>query len=242
MASNSRTLSAGNMIGLGALILSTALVVLLLVTFIFGGVGGTEFNPQTFERRIFGFYEIPFVRLQVTPLWRTEHNGDVEQLVIAQSYVKPEPNAPETWHLISLIRRNFKQPPTDVQILARYLDAKDEEGDSYWAQWSIKHPEMAALLWPEVARLARLEQYILLPPLFELARNAEETKSFQAALKQLQTRQLQETADRVEQRTAKVEDEKLKQELQKRAAALTSAVKAAEEELSKDLKKADQKS
>lgn len=242
MASNSRKFSTGSTVGLGALLLSVAAVVLLLATFIFGGVSGAEFNPQTFERRMFGFHEIPLIRLQIMPLWHAEANGEVEELVIAQPYVKPEPNAPETWHLISLVRRNSKQPPTDVQVLTRYLDAKDEDGDSYWAQWSIKHPEMAAIFWPEVARLARLEQYLLLPPLFELARNAEEAKAFQADLKQLQTRQLQETADRLQQRTAKVEDEKVKDVLQKRADAIAAGAKSAEEELSKEPKKAEDKS
>jgi hypothetical protein len=242
MANTSRKLSAASVVGLSALVLSVAAVLLLLVTFVFGSVHGTEFNPQTFERRMFGFHEIPLVRLQVTPLWRTEANGAVEQLIIAQPYVKPEPNAPEQWHLISLTRRNYKQPPTDVQILARYLDAQDEDEESYWTEWSIKHPELAAIFWPEVARLARLEQYVLLPPLFELARNADDVKKFQSDLKQLQTKQLQETADRLKERTAKVEDEKLKEELQKRSEALATAVKAAEEELSKEPKKEGEKS
>jgi hypothetical protein len=239
MASNSRKLSTGGIIGLGALFLSVAAVVLLLVTFVFGAVEGKEFNPQTFERRRFGFHEIPLLRLQVTPLWRVEANGEVEQLVIAQPYVKPDPKAAETWHLISLTRRNYKQPPTDVEILARYLDAWDEDGDTYWAEWSIQHPEMAALFWREVARLARLEQYVLLPKLFKLARNAEELKTFQTDLKQLQTRQLQEAADRMQQRTAKVEDEKLKEDLKQRAEALAAAVKSAEEDLSKEVKAAE---
>jgi hypothetical protein len=241
MASNSRKLSAGSIIGLSALFLSVTAVVLLLVTFVFGSVHGTEFNPQTFERRMFGFHEIPLVRLQVTPLWRVEANGEVEELVIAQPYVKPEPNAPEQWHLISLTRRNYKQPPTDVQILARYLDASDEDGDSYWTEWSIKHADMAAIFWPEVARLARLEQYVLLPKLFDLARNAEELKTFQADLKQLQTKQLKEMADRLQQRTAKVEDEKVKEDLKQRAEALAAAVKSAEEELSKEPKLEEEK-
>jgi hypothetical protein len=230
----SRKLSVGSIIGLGALILSAAAVVLMLVTFAFGGVRGTEFNPQTFERRMFGFYEIPLLRLQVTPLWRAETNGDVEQLVISQKYVAPEANAPETWHLISLVRRNYKQPPTDVQILVRYLDAKDADGDSYWTQWSIAHPEMAALLWPEVARLARLESYVMLPPLFELAHNAESVKAFQLALKQLQTSQLQAAAERMEHRSAKVEDEQLRTELQERGQMLATAAAAAADELSKE--------
>lgn len=232
MAQTSKTSLLG-ILGMTALALSAAGVVLLLVTFAIGKVSGTEFNPQTFERRWFSFYEIPLVRLQVTPLWRVGANGNVEDLVIAQKYVTPPPNAPEQWELISLVRRNYKQPPTDVQILARYLDASDEDGDSYWTQWSIKHPEMAALLWPEVARLARLEQYVLLPPLFELARGAEGVKKFQAELKQLQTKQLQDTADHLQKRSSKVDDEKAAATLKERADALAAAAKAAEEELSK---------
>jgi hypothetical protein len=237
MVNTSRSYSTGSIVGLGALILAATAVVLLLAVFLFGAVYGTEFNPQTFERRMFGFHEVPLLRLQVTPLWRVESNGDVEQLVIAQKYVAPDPQAPETWHLISMVRRNFKQPPTDVQILARYLDAKDEDEDSYWANWSTKYPELAAIFWPEVARLARLDEYVLLPPLFELARNAEDAKTFQADLKQLQTRQLQEAADRLEQRTAGIEDEKLKQDLHQRAKDLATAVKSAEEDLSKERQK-----
>jgi hypothetical protein len=242
MANPTRKLSAGSIVGFSALVLAASAVVLLLVTFIFGAVSGTEFNPQTFERRMFGFHEIPLLRLQVTPLWRVEANGGVEQLVTTQNYVTPDAKNTDEWHLIAMVRRNYKQPPTDVQILARYLDAKDEEDDSYWANWSTKHPEMAAIFWPEVARLARLEQYVLLPPLFELARNAQDIKQFQSDLKQLQTKQLQETADRLQARTAKVEDEKLKEQLQQRAEALAAAVKAAEEDLSKEPKKADEKS
>jgi len=242
MASSSRRFSSGGCVGLGALILSATAVVLLLAVFIFGGVYGTEFNPQTFERRMFGFHEVPLLRLQVTPLWRVDSSGDVEQLVTTQKYVTPDPAAPETWHLVSLVRRNSRLPPTDVQILARYLDAKDEDHDSYWSSWSSNHPEMAAIFWPEVARLARLEQYILLPPLFELARNAADAKTFQTELKQLQTRQLQETADRLQARTAEIEDQKIKAELTKRSEALAAAVKSAEEDLSKEVKKADEKS
>src|SRR5689334_14343210 len=141
-------------IGLSLLILTGAAVVIVLVTFVFGGVEGTEFNPDSFERRHFGFYQIPLIRLQVTPLWRSEYNGEVENLVTARKYVVPTPGAPETWHLIGFKRSSYTPPPTDAQILARYLDARDENHQVYWADWSTDHPDMAAVLWPEVARLA----------------------------------------------------------------------------------------
>jgi len=224
-------------IGLSLLILTGVLVVVALVTAVFGGVGGTEFNPESFERRHFGFYEIPLIRLQITPLWRSEDNGEVEDLVITQKYVTPTPGAPETWHLIGLQRSSHTPPPTDVQILARYLDARDENHQVYWADWSTDHPDMAAVLWPEVARLARLELYPLLPPLFELARNSESLATFQTELKQLQTKQLQDLADRYKQRGEKIDDEAAKKRVDERVASLEDAVKTAGEEIVRDRKK-----
>src|SRR5436190_1923997 len=143
MATTNSKWSLGSILGICALVLSATAVVVLLGTFLFGSVHGYEFDPQSFERRSFGFYEIPLLRWQITPLWRAEANGELEELVIAQKYVLPEKNAPPDWHLISLERQNSKLPPTDVKILARYLDAQDEHSHSYWAQWSLKHPEMA---------------------------------------------------------------------------------------------------
>lgn len=231
--------SASSVVGIGALIITGCAVMLALMTFVFGLVTGYEFNPQTFERRMFGFYEIPLLRLQVLPLWRAEANGEVEELVTSTPYVLPEPNAPEQWHLISMQRSSQKSPPTDVQILARCLDAQDEHADSFWAEWSIKHPECATILWPEVARLARLELYVLMPPLFEAARNANDAKLFQNELKRLQPEQLKALGIRWQQRSSSANDGPDKAELAQRATIVLAAAATAEAELSKDRKPLD---
>jgi hypothetical protein len=239
MANSNSKWSLGSIIGVSALVLSAIAVVVVLTTLLFGAVRGQEFDPQSFERRNFGFHEIPLLHLQVTPLWRAEANGELEQLIIAQKYVVPATNSQPDWQLISLVRQNSKLPTTDVQILARYLDAKDEDDHSYWTQWSMKHPEMAAILWPEVARLARLELYVLLPPLLELARNATEIKPFQADLKQLQTQQLQETVDRMKKRASAVTDQDAKDKYDERIIKLEAAITAADEDLSQEIKAAE---
>lgn len=233
MANNNQKFSWGAAIGMGALILTGTAVVIVLATFMFGGVHGTEFNPNTFERRRFGYYEIPLLRLQVTPLYREEAGGDLEGLVQTR-YVKPIPNAPETWHLISFRRSAAAEQPTDARILARYLEAHDETRNSYWHEWSVKHPERAALLWPEVARLARLELYPLLPPLFECARQAEDTKAFQKAIRQLQTQQLTASAERLKKRAEELDNEELKTQLEERSTLLADAAKEADSDLQKD--------
>lgn len=197
---------------------------IVLATFLFGYVGGYEFNPQTFARRHFGFYEIPLIRWQVTPLYRVDYNGEVEQLVQAQKYVTPEPQAPEQWHLIYFRRSTHVPPPTDVQILARYLDAADSDSNNYWHEWSIKHPDLAPILWPEVARLGRLELYVLVPPLFELAKGAaDDPKAFAADLSKLQSQQLRGTAERWQRRIDELGEGNEKATLQKRIAELLTA-------------------
>ena len=150
--------------------LAGAAVVVAISTFMFGYVTGSEFNPQTFDRRRFGFYEIPLVRLQVTPLSRSIVTGDVEAHLQLQKYVTPVAGAPERWHLISFRRSTYEPPATDVQILQRYLDARDDAFGRYWLGWSTKQPKLAKILWPEVARYARADLYLLLPPLFSLAK------------------------------------------------------------------------
>src|SRR4051812_28097777 len=151
MVADSTKLNWGSVLGIGALVLTACAVVILLVTFMFGSVRGHEFNPQTFDRRDFGFYEIPLIRLQVTPLYRTESTGDVETLLQAQKYVQPDlqaapdPQAPDVWRLISFRRSSYTPPPTDVQILIRYLDARDDKHNHYWHEWSVKHATLAAI-------------------------------------------------------------------------------------------------
>jgi hypothetical protein len=232
--------TVGGMLGIGALVLTGCAVVIVLATFLFGYVTGYEFNPQTFARRRFGFYEIPLVRLQVTPLFRVDSNGEVEDLVQTQKYVTPRPGAAEEWHLMTFHRSTHTPPPTDAQILGRYLDAETSESGTYWYEWSVQHPDLAPILWPEVARLARLELYVLMPPLFELARQAEDDpKVFAADLKELQVKQLEETAQRLQTRSAAVEDADAKDELNQRATALLDAAKAASDEIGQERKKED---
>jgi hypothetical protein len=217
VANNQQKVTWGGTLGLAGLVLAGCAVVVALATYMFGYVSGYEFNPQTFERRRFGFYEIPLVRLQVTPLWRNDASGAVEQLVRSHNYVTPTKGAPEQWDLISFRRSTYKPVPTDPLILQRYLDAQDAARSPFWQDWSVEHPDLAKILWPEVARLARMDLYVLLPPLFDLAREASDVKVFEPQLHKLQAQQLRENADHLKKRADEIEDADVKAALQKRA-------------------------
>jgi hypothetical protein len=199
---NRTNIGWGGFIGLAGLSLAACAVMIALVTLFFGRVAGTEFNPQTFERRQFSFFEIPLIRLQVTSLSRADISGPVEQHVRSQGYVKPTPGVPETWHLVALRRSTYAATPTDPLILQRYLDARDADDAHYWQNWNVKHPQLAKVLWPEVARLARLNLYVQLPPLFALARDATDPQTFAVALRQASLDQLDEYITRLERASA----------------------------------------
>lgn len=177
---NANRFNWGSGLGIGGLLLAGCVVVVFVSTLLFGHVSGQEFDPETFARRRFSFYELPLVRWQVTPLYHTDMSGEIEQLVKSQSYVTP--SGASQWHLLSLNRSSSKAPPTDAAILARYLDAQGEKYSIWWGDWSIRNPAQAKVLWPSVATLARLELYTSLPPVFETARTATDEKLLQTEL------------------------------------------------------------
>jgi len=56
----------------GILGILAATLLVFMLTLWFGGVHGTEFSPQTFERRSYSFYELPLVGVQVTAIHHVE--------------------------------------------------------------------------------------------------------------------------------------------------------------------------
>jgi len=107
-------------------LLALAVLVLLILPpiVLFGGVFGTEFNPDTFERRSFAFYEMPWIGIQMTSINRHDNSGLVEEHVRAQKYVVPQPVEPERWSLIKLERSSGNTMTGDANLLTQYLDAR----------------------------------------------------------------------------------------------------------------------
>jgi len=152
------------------LIVACAGVVLLLGTLRYGLVQGDEFAPDTFQRRTYWYYELPLVRIKVTPVKRRVDRHQLERLLVAKQYITP--NAPpKRWDLIEARRGGKAWRQGDAQILTLYLDAYDADKNwtSFWETWTTAHPTLAGVLWPEIAALARRDLYWMIPPLFEQA-------------------------------------------------------------------------
>lgn len=176
--------SQGHLIGFAAIGLIISGVVTAVLTSLFGYVDGEEFSPENFTRRAFSYYRLPIVGIQITPITRTDRTNDLESHLTKQKLVTEIPTTDDKrrWDLVvartglPANRRVFTQG--EAQILCSYLDV-EIDGKSFWLDWSEKHPEAAKILWPAIAKLARQELYVFVPPLLVVARGITDGADFQ---------------------------------------------------------------
>ena len=124
MTANPPATSATAKIAIGMLIIVSCCVVVALASFLFGGVSGEEFNPHTFQRRHFYFYEIPWLRWQVYPLVRSSASTAMDEFVESK-FITVTGTPPDDWHLFSFQRSALASPPFDAALLKTYLDTRD---------------------------------------------------------------------------------------------------------------------
>ncbi len=153
----------------------------VLVIMMFGRCFGEEFSPHNFARRHFLYFRVPLVKLQVTPVYRSNGNN---ALVVHLQSNKFVASTGKNWQLLSL-RAGVANPyEADPMILCRYLDQRNAKHDLAWLQWSSKHPELSSVFWPFVVQAARAGLYVAIPDLFETARAATKPEDLSLALHQ----------------------------------------------------------
>ncbi|MHB0956628.1 MAG: hypothetical protein ACYC6N_00320 [Pirellulaceae bacterium] len=168
------------------------LLLVLVAIGMFGRVTGEEFAPDTFERRTYVYYELPIFRIQVSSVTREKRQG-FEQELINKNYILPT-RPPKRWDLVHSSRMGGRWRQGDARILCLYLDALSDQ-TLYWLEWTKGHPQLAAILWPEIAKLARQELYLLTPELFQVAADATDPKRLAHQLNQVLARRFEELAD-----------------------------------------------
>lgn len=170
--------------GVIALIASGVMAfVLFLIIRIQGPVTGREFNPDDFRQRDFSFYEIPILRLQITPIRRRSSTPETAQFLRRESLIVPRSRETNRWDLVKISRGISGEIPADAGLLVDQLSLR-RDGDGYWQTWSERHPEHARRFWPVVQRLSRRELYLLLPPLFEMAQNEGTAEELAEAIRE----------------------------------------------------------
>lgn len=177
------------------LLLCGAIYALVAIMF---AVRGTEFSPQTFERRRFSVIRAPIIGWQLTGVSHTAVPAPVEEQLIADKLITPRPKD-QSWDCITL-ESGAGGRDGDAKILTDFLDANGPGDVRIWIDWTEKHPESAKVFWPVVMQTAEEGMYLLMPDLFRAARSADEkdTGAFTEKLKSIRTTGYRSAAAREE--------------------------------------------
>ena len=162
-----------------------------------GHVSGQEFSPTHFQTREFSFYEIPLLHMQITPIRRTLQTGTVGTYLRQKSLIVTPPGPADVWHLAQITRGLTGETPADASFLTDPLQM-EFGGNEHWRQWSMDHPKRAAVLWPQVQKIAKRELYLLIPSLLDLV--SSDVSSAVASDSNLSAPELQTRIDRHLQR------------------------------------------
>ena len=104
------------------------------LVFSFGRVDGTEFSPDRFSRRDFTYYQIPIVKLQITPVVRSNPAHVLEDYLSNKKILVPGKTA-DRWDPVNTFS-GAAQIDGDAKILCNYLDTRNEDGDFLWLDWT----------------------------------------------------------------------------------------------------------
>jgi hypothetical protein len=117
---------------------------------------------------------------------RSVQRNELETMLTAKKYISST-TPPKRWDLIYATRGSRPWRLGDAQILSDYLLACDTQRGltGYWKTWTIEHPELAKVLWPAIAELARQNVYLSIPAVFEKALEQERPAALQRDLDQL---------------------------------------------------------
>jgi hypothetical protein len=141
----------------------------------FGNVVGQEFAPGTFQRRSFVYYQIPLLRIQISPVFRDNITSPLERYVSKQGFTAGPSKQASRWVIVRAVFAGSRRWSGDSEILCKYLDQRDQDGDYAWLKWSKEHPELAKCLWPKIAQAAQQDLYVMVPALFHLADTATDS-------------------------------------------------------------------
>jgi len=153
---------------IGLLVSGLVLTVVFFVLVASGNRYGEEFSPDNFASRQFTECRLPWINYQWQPLTHEDTTSDAADYLVTNNLLPAPNNAEQTWQLVS--NGSFSES-TDIQLLCQLLEETDENGGSFWINWSNKHPKKAKILWANVAELARDYLYYATPGLTDIARD-----------------------------------------------------------------------
>lgn len=175
----------------------TLLVVAPLTCFVViftGSVSGTEFSPDTFERRFYTYVEIPFFHIQISPIIRERLPSALLKHLKNNNYITEAEILNPRWDIIYESRLKPNSPRCDARLLWQYLDRQNAGAEQSWLRWSKENPKLAKVFWPAIAKVARMKHYLLVPELFRLARQFSDPNLLKSEIDTYLNRQFQQLA------------------------------------------------
>lgn len=150
-----------------------------IVVYTYGEISGQEFSPDLFQRRTFSYYELPVLKVQISPIVRLPQPTPVESFLATKTYVTPVKTSTPRWDLVKAQRSDKVFREDDAAILCVYLDMRTNGGKFHWEVWSDAHPELAKVFWKGVSEVVRNQLYTFLPDLVRLATKTEDADELQ---------------------------------------------------------------
>ena len=181
-----RTTGFGSKLFVSICVVLLCVVVLAFLVLSSGQVRGHEFCPESFSLREVSYFQLPLVRMQVTPAIRTDQSTNPLLAHIRGRKFWSRSNQPANWDLA------YAEAPGmdylgDANVWYEYLVTETPDGQNPWVEWSRTHPDLADVLWPAVVDAARCRRYLLIPHLLHCARDADSVDQLQSALEQLRS-------------------------------------------------------
>ena len=120
-------------------------------------VSGEEFSPDDFTARTFSYRRSPFSGTLRSGRLNVEYEFQCTA-IIDEGHISVVKSTPKRWDLFreDMQYTNRLSSEFDSRFLTHFLNYNSQ-------QWSLDQPEKAAVLWPEVAKMARRGLYLHLP-------------------------------------------------------------------------------
>ena len=163
-------------------------IALLMYLNLWCSYSGTEFSPDDFTIRHFSYQYEPLTDWVVSGRkFEKDYSHSMPDLV-TDNFIKPVFKKEKTWHLIEDNGRYLRgySVDSDARFLINFLALYDENYENKWTVWNSEHPNLAPVLWPLIAEMARDKIYLTVGDVLMFALDSEQTdpKQFKTDLHQ----------------------------------------------------------
>lgn len=121
-----------------------------------GRVHGVEFSPDLVKHRSFSYWVL--FDVQVTPTRQHEWFQTVDEFLHSNGYVAPSSQTPPRWYFVKGFRPSWRGWIGPAKSYCQAVGCWGS-GSDWQTEFTKKHPELAARLWPRVLDLARREEF-----------------------------------------------------------------------------------